>query len=263
MPLFAARSLHHRALAGLALLALAVLTSFARPAYADDLTVSAAASLTNAFGEIAKMYEAQHAGTHVVLNFAASDVLLKQIEQGAPADVFASADEVTMDRAASGGRIDAATRRDFAANSLVLIAPVGGATPATLGDLKQERYNHIAIGNPDSVPAGRYAKQALVDAGLWDALQSKLVDAQNVRQALDYVARGEAEAGFVYATDAATQAQKVRVALNLPTATPVSYPVAVVAGSAQQRAARSFVEFLLSAQSQLVLARYGFSPANP
>ena len=264
MPLFAARSLRHRpSLAGLALLALAVLMSFARPVRADDLTISAAASLTNAFGEIAKTYEAQHAGTHVVLNFAASDVLLKQIEQGAPADVFASADEATMDRAASSGRIDAATRRNFAANSLVLIAPIDGAAPAALGDLKQEGYKHIAIGNPDSVPAGRYAKQVLVDAGLWDALQLKLVDAQNVRQALDYVARGEAEAGFVYATDAATQAQKVHVALNVPTATPVRYPVAVVAGSAQQRAARSFVEFLFSAQSQAVLARYGFSPATP
>ena len=237
--------------------------SFARPACADDLIVSAAASLTNAFSEIAKTYEAQHVGTHVVLNFAASDVLLRQIEQGAPADVFASADEVTMDRAASDGRIDAATRRDFATNSLVLVAPIGGVAPAALGDLKQVSYKHIAIGNPDSVPAGRYAKQVLVDAGLWDALQPKLVDAQNVRQALDYVARGEAEAGFVYATDAATQAQKVHVALSVPTATPVRYPVAVVAGSAQERAARSFVEFLFSAQSQSQLARYGFSPAKP
>ncbi|HEY8010682.1 MAG TPA: molybdate ABC transporter substrate-binding protein [Rudaea sp.] len=237
--------------------------SFARPACADDLTVSAAASLTNAFGEIAKAYETQHAGTHVVLNFAASDVLLKQIEQGAPADVFASADEVTMDRAAGSGRVDASTRRDFATNSLVLVAPISGIAPAALGDLKQERYKRVAIGNPDSVPAGRYAKQVLVDAGLWDTLQPKLVDAQNVRQALDYVARGEAEAGFVYATDAATQAQKVRVALNVPTATPVRYPVAVVAGSVQERAARSFVEFLFSAQSQSVLARYGFSPAQP
>ncbi|MGH8122460.1 MAG: molybdate ABC transporter substrate-binding protein [Rudaea sp.] len=246
-----------------ALAVLAMLAASMRPAHAGDLVVSAAASLTNAFGEIAKTYEAQHAGTHVVLNFAASDVLLKQIEQGAPADVFASADEVTMDRAASGGHIDLATRRDFAANALVLVAPIGSAAPLTLGDLKQERYKHIAIGNPDSVPAGRYAKRALVDAGLWDALQLKLVDAQNVRQALDYVARGEAEAGFVYATDAATQAQKVRIVLNVPTATPVRYPVAVVAGSAQERAARSFVELLFSAHSQAVLAHDGFSRLTP
>ncbi len=245
------------------LLALTLLAASARPACAEDLVVSAAASLTNAFGEIAKAYEAQRAGVHVVLNFAASDVLLKQIGQGAPADVFASADEATMDHAASGGRIDAATRRDFATNALVLVTPIGGAAPAALDVLKRDSYRHIAIGNPDSVPAGRYAKQALVEAGLWDALQPKLVDAQNVRQALDYVARGEAEAGFVYATDAATQAQKVHVALRVPTTTPVRYPVAVVAASTQASTARSFVAFLLAAPSQAVLARYGFAPATP
>jgi molybdate transport system substrate-binding protein len=243
--------------------ALALLVFGASAARADDLTVSAAASLSNAFGDIAKTYETQHPGTHVVLNFAASDVLLKQIEQGAPADVFASADEATMDRAATAAKIDAATRKDFAANSLVLIVPAGSATPTALNDLKQDSYRHIAIGNPDSVPAGRYAKQALVEAKLWDTLQAKFVEAQNVRQALDYVARGEADAGFVYATDAATQAQKVQVALHVPSATPVRYPVAVIATSAQKPAARDFVEFLLSAQSQAVLARYGFRSAVP
>jgi molybdate transport system substrate-binding protein len=243
--------------------ALALLVFGASAARADDLTVSAAASLSNAFGDIAKAYETQHPGTHVVLNFAASDVLLKQIEQGAPADVFASADEATMDRAAAAAKIDTATRKDFAANSLVLIVPAGGAVPSALSDLTQERYKHIAIGNPDSVPAGRYAKQALVEAKLWDALQAKLVEAQNVRQALDYVARGEADAGFVYATDAASQAQKTHVAQSVPTTTPVRYPVAVIGASAQKPAARDFVEFLLSAQSQAVLARYGFRSAVP
>lgn len=240
--------------------AAAVFSGIAR---ADDLTVSAAASLTNAFAEIAKDYERQHPGTRVNLNFGASDVLLKQIEQGAPADVFASADEATMDRAASAGRIDPASRRDFAANSLVLIVPSGGAAPAQLAELASGAYQRIAIGNPDSVPAGRYARQALTEAKLWDTLQSRFVQAQNVRQTLDYVARGEAEAGFVYATDAASQAQKVRVALTVPTKTPVRYPAAAVGSCAQKPAACDFVRFLLDPRSRATLARHGFSPVSP
>jgi len=228
-------------------------------ARADDLTVSAAASLTNAFTDIAKTYEAKHPGTHVNLNFGASDVLLKQIEQGAPADVFASADEATMDRAASTGRVDAASRKDFAANTLVLIVPGNGAAIAQLSDLTQPTYRRIAVGNPDSVPAGRYTKQALTEAKLWDALQPKLVQAQNVRQALDYVARGEAEAGFVYATDATSQAQKVKVALTVPTATPVRYPVAAIGSCKQKPAACEFVQFLLGPESRATLSHYGFS----
>lgn len=232
-------------------------------ARADELTVSAAASLTNAFTDIAKRYEARHPGTRVDLNFGASDILLKQIEQGAPTDVFASADEATMDRAASAGRIDAASRTDFAANALVLIVPDRGAAPARLDDLAQTTYHRIAIGNPDSVPAGRYAKQALAAAKLWEALQPKLVQAQNVRQALDYVARGEAEAGFVYATDAAAQAQKVKVALTVATATPVRYPVAAVASCRQKPAACEFVQFLLGPESRATLSHYGFNAPAP
>jgi molybdate transport system substrate-binding protein len=232
-------------------------------ALADDLTVSAAASLTNAFNDIGKDFEAKHAGSHVVFNFAASDVLLKQIGEGAPADVFASADEVTMDRAVATDRVEPKTRRDFAANTLVLIVPAGSAVPGALGDLKADRFKHVAIGNPALVPAGRYARMALADAGLWDALQPRLVEAQNVRQALDYVARAEAEAGFVYATDAATQKEKVTVALTIPTSTPVRYPIAAVKGSPHAPLASEFVDFVLSAPSQATLQKYGFTPIKP
>ncbi len=243
--------------------ACAVFALAAGTAHAGDLVVSAAASLTEALKEASKNFEAAHPDTHVVFNFGASDVLLRQIEQGAPADVFASADEATMDRAAAAGRIAAATRKDFAANALVLIVPTAAAAPTSLVNLRDSAYRAIAIGNPDSVPAGRYARQALQAAQLWDALQPKLVQAQNVRQALDYVARGEAEAGFVYATDAAAQAQKVHVAFSVPTATPVRYPVAAVASCAQKPTACEFVQFLLSAQAQAVFARHGFRPASP
>jgi molybdate transport system substrate-binding protein len=262
MPMPAIRSLRSRM--GFAALAVALSASFTHAAMADDLTVSAAASLSNAFGDIAKSFEKEHPDTHVVLNFAASDVLLKQIEQGAPADVFASADEATMDRAASAGRIDAGSRRDFAANTLVLIVPGNAhATPAALGDLAAETYKRIAIGNPDSVPAGRYAKQALAEAKLWGALQARFVEAQNVRQALDYVARGEADAGFVYATDAASQAAKVKVTLTVPTTTPVHYPAAAVGTCKQKPVACEFVQFLSNPQSRATLAKYGFSAATP
>jgi molybdate transport system substrate-binding protein len=230
---------------------------------ADDLTVSAAASLANAFTDLGHAFEAAHPGAKVVLNFAASDVLLKQIEQGAPADVFASADEATMDRAAASKSIDAASRRDFAGNTLVLIVAARTKAPAALGDLNDKAYAHVAIGNPDSVPAGRYAKQALIDATLWDRLQPQLIPTQNVRQALDYVARGEAQAGFVYATDAAVQKDKVAVALTIPTATPVRYPIAVAAHSLHAELAGSFVEFVASPEAQAMLKRYGFSPAAP
>jgi len=228
-------------------------------AHAADIVVSAAASLSNAFGDLGKAYEATHAGDKVVLNFAASDVLLKQFEQGAPADVFASADEATMDRAAQSNLIDASTRRDFATNTLVLIVGGTAKSPANLQELTGADYAHIAIGNPDSVPAGRYAKQALTTAHLWDTLQPQIVPTQNVRQALDYVARGEAQAGFVYATDADTQKDRVHVAMTVPTATPVRYPIAVTSKSQHADAAKGFVAYVESADAQAVLKRYGFS----
>jgi molybdate transport system substrate-binding protein len=227
-------------------------------ASAADIIVSAAASLSNSFGELGKLYEANHPGDHVVVNFAASDVLLKQIEQGAPADVFASADEQTMDRAVQSNAIDTSTRKDFASNALVLIVGANAKVPSKLDDILNGEYTHIAIGNPDSVPAGRYAKEALTSAKLWDKVQSHIVPAQNVRQALDYVARGEAQAGFVYATDAETQKDKVRVAMTVPTSTPVHYPIAVTAKSQHAEAAKSFVALVTSAEGQSILKKYGF-----
>jgi molybdate transport system substrate-binding protein len=242
-------------LAGLRWAMLGTMTS----AYAEDLTVSAAASLSDSFGAIAKKFEATHSDSHVVLNFAASDILLRQIEQGAPADVFASADEATMSLADAAHRIVAQSRRDFAGNTLVLIVPANVAPPASLSAISGNGFQRIAIGNPDSVPAGRYAKRALQDASLWDALQPKLVQAQNVRQALDYVARGEVDAGFVYATDAATQASRVHVALTLPASPPVRYPIAVLTDSAHRTLAQDFVNFVVSTDGQALLRSFGFA----
>ena len=228
-------------------------------ATAADLTVSAAASLTNAFRELAPLFEAQNPGTKVLLNFGASGALLQQIAKGAPADVFASADQETMDQAQGQSLVAAAERRNFVSNALVVVVPGNAqAVPKAMADLAQPVYARIAIGLPASVPVGRYTKGVLEKANLWAAIEPKMIGAQNVRQALDYVARGEVDAGFVYATDAAVIPGKVKVAFAVPTEMPLLYPIAPVAGSAHAAEARKFVAFVLSAPAQAVLARRGF-----
>lgn len=238
---------------------LAVLMVLAAPgARCQELVVSAAASLTNAFRDIGRDFELAHPGVKVVLNFAASDVLLVQIANGAPADVFASADEAAMNRAESDRLLATGTRRDFAANQLVVVVPRSAAGVAALTSLAEPRFARVAVGSPQTVPAGRYAKDALERANLWTALEAKLVYTQNVRQALDYVAREEADAGFVYATDAAIMPEKVKVAFDVATSTPVRYPIAVVRDSRQPALAAAFVGHVGGALGQQTLARYGF-----
>jgi len=190
----------------------------------------------------------------------ASGVLIQQITQGAPVDVFASADQETMTRGVDQKLIDADTRRDFAANVLVLIAPAqGGPELRSLADLSRPDVKRIALGKIETVPVGRYTKQSLEAANLWTPLQPKFVQADSVRQVLDYVARGEVEAGFVYRTDAAIMADKVKVALVAGGHTPVTYPVAVVSESRQKALAKEFAEYLRSPAAQEVLARFGFA----
>jgi molybdate transport system substrate-binding protein len=230
-------------------------------ANAAELVVSAAASLTNAFTELVKAYEAAHPETNVVLNFAGSGTLLQQIDRGAPVDVFASADEITMNRAQSRHLVVAETRIDFAHNSLVLIGPSDSQLQIDgLGALRSNQIHLIAISNPDSVPVGRYARAALKAAGLWDVLMPKYINTQHVRQSLDYVARGEVDVGFVYATDAAVMPDKVRVLRRIATTTPITYPIAVVADSRNKTEAERFIEFVRSAQGESILQRAGFDP---
>ncbi|MGL5632895.1 MAG: molybdate ABC transporter substrate-binding protein, partial [Azovibrio sp.] len=171
---------------------------------AAELTVSAAASLTNAFRELAPLFEAENPGTKVQLNFGASGALLQQISKGAPVDVFASADQESMDQAQAQGLVKAEGRQNFVSNRLVLVVPSDSANvPKSLNDLTQVHYKRIAIGVPASVPVGRYTKEVLQKASLWDVVEPRMIGAPSVRQALDYVARSEVDAGFVYATDAA------------------------------------------------------------
>lgn len=228
-------------------------------AQAAELTVSAASSLSNAFKELAPAFEAQHPGTKLQFNFAASDALLAQIAKGAPVDVFASADTETMDKAQAQQLLAAGTRRNFVSNSLVLITPTDSPLALkTLTDLARPEVQRVAMGKPEAVPAGRYAKGALEAAGQWPAVAPKAVFAINVRQALDYVARAEAQAGFVYATDAAVQKDKVKLAFTVPTDLPIRYPIAAVAGAPNPAGARQFLDFVVSPDAQSVLARHGF-----
>ncbi len=238
-------------------LALACTALLALPAKASEMTISGAASLTNAFTELKGLFEKEHPGLTAHVNFAASNPLLRQIREGAPVDVFASADQATMDKAVASRVVDPSTRRDFARNELVLIVPAGGKKPADLAELKT--FRRIAAGNPGSVPAGRYTREALTTAGLWDVLQPQLIQGASVRQVLDYVARGEVDAGFVYATDARQQAGKVDVVMTVPGHRPVLYPVAVALTGKNPQMGRAFLDFLLSPQGQAILAKYGFS----
>jgi len=232
-------------------------------ARADGLTVFAAASLTDAFKDIGARWQASgHAP--VTFSFAASSTLARQIESGAPADVFASADEKWMDALAAAGKIVPATRADIVGNSLVLVEPRAGLHPV---DLKRGvdlaallgAKGRLAVGDPAHVPAGIYARQALVSLHAWNDVKDRLAPAASVRDALELVARGEAPAGIVYATD-------VRVVRDLAVAgvfpaeshDPILYPVAVTT-HATGAEARAFVAFLRDASARDVFTRYGFS----
>lgn len=239
------------------LLSLALAILMACRASAAEMTVSAAASLTNAFTEMKQEFEKAHPGLSVNTNFAASNPLLKQLIEGAPVDVFASADQETMDKAVAEKVVNPETRKNFALNDLVLIVPKGSIKPGKLDELVD--MEHIAIGNPDSVPAGRYTKASLEKAGLWNKLDNKYILASSVRQALDYVSRGEVDAGFVYGTDAQQMADKVDVALIVEGHEPVSYPIAVAITGNNPQAGQQFVDFVLSPAGQDILAKYGFS----
>jgi molybdate transport system substrate-binding protein len=226
---------------------------------AGEITVSAAISLKNAFEELGGLYRSSHR-TKVFLNFGASGDLARQIKGGAPVDVFASAAEKDMDALEKGGLLIKGSRVDFAGNEVVLVAPFEGSFKAGFEGLLSPSVKKIALGNPVTVPAGRYASQVLDHYKLSRLLKDKLVFAENVRQVLDYVARGEVDAGIVYATDASIRAKEVRISAVAPKGShkPVVYPMALVKDSRNKDAAKAFVELVLSPEGQRILAKYGF-----
>ena len=229
-----------------------------------EILVSAAVSLKEAFGEIAPRYQAA-TGVKVVFIFGGSGELARQIEFGAPADVFASAGELEMDQLAAKGLIDLQSRADFAENTLVLIVPAATDSPAaSFSDLAQSKFERIAIGNPQTVPAGHYAEEALKNNRLSDVVGRRLILAENVRQVLEYVASGEVDAGLVYSTDLSMARGRVKVLAAAPQGTygPIRYPIAIVKNSPHHDAARKFLELVLGADGQLVLQKHGFAPVR-
>ena len=229
-------------------------------AWSAEITVAAASSLSDAFKVIAAQFEKQHPAVKVNLTFGSSGTLLQQLRYGAPIDVFASADQKTMNDAQNFFLIQNATRTDFTSNRLVLITSTRNPIIIKdLNELKHANIKHIAIGNPAYTPAGRYAQDVLEQKQLWVPLQPKLIKTQNVRHALAYVVSGETELGFVFASDAQSQANKVRVVMNLVSTTPIRYPIAAAAKSSQPAEAKAFIQYVKSNAAQQVLKEHGFA----
>jgi len=247
----------------LAILVLAALFSTCPRAEAQEVTLSVAISMKDVAEDLGRAFMAARPGVRLRYNFGSSGELQKQIEAGAPVDLFVSAAPRQMDELQAKNLIVAASRRVFARNALTVIKPSDSKIDITKpADLLDARVTKIVVGNPKTVPAGQYAEESLKALALWDRLQPKLVFAENVRQALDYVARGEVDAGFVYITDAATRGRQVTEAFRPPEDTyrPVLYPAAVVAGSRHASVAQAYLDLLTSRDGQVVLGRFGFLP---
>lgn len=227
---------------------------------AAELIVSAAASLTDALNDIKGIYEAAHPNVKLSFNFGASGTLQKQISQGAPADLFLSASGKNMKSLVDEGLIDAAEQTKLLSGELVVIVPAGEGGVAKLEDLGSDAVGKVAVGIPESVPAGGYAREALTAAKLWDKLQPKTVQAKDVRQVLSYVESGNAGAGFVYRTDAiATDKVKIAFAVDPSLYKPIEYPVGIVKATQHHEAAAAFYKYLQSEEALNVFRKYGFS----
>lgn len=226
-----------------------------------ELTISAAASLTDALKEIQTNYETKNKQIKLNFNFGASGALQQQIEQGAPADLFFSAATKNMKTLVDKQLIDTALQKNLLINELVAVVPADGKVAvAKVEDLSGDNIKHLAVGEPATVPAGSYAKEALTNVKLWDALQAKIVQGKDVRQVLTYVESGNAEAGFVYKTDALTsKSVKVAFSVDPKTYTSIDYPVGIVKATKHSKETNDFYTYLQSKEAQDVFVKFGFS----
>ena len=239
------------------LLALAATVS----TWAAEISVFAAASLSDALKQLAAEHQ-QATGDVVHLNLAASSLLARQIKEGAPADLFFSADEAKMNDLAKAGLIDTTSRQSLLGNSLVIVMPLDSTlTLKSAADLAAPAVKHLALAETATVPAGIYAKEYLQKAKVWDAVAAKVVATENVRAALAAVESGNADAGIVYKTDALIS-KKVKIAYEVsgPDAPHISYPVALVKGGKNSAGAAQFLARLTSAEGRAVFAKFGFTP---
>jgi molybdate transport system substrate-binding protein len=222
-----------------------------------EARIYAAASLTEVIGAIAQKFE-QATGSHVIASYGASNTLAQQLREGAPPGVFISASVEWVDRLEGWGLVEPGSRVDLAGNTLAVIVPRGATDrPATLRDLDNPKYGHIALADPVAVPAGKYAKAALEKAGAYDGLKARIVAAQDVRTALAYVERGEAPVGIVYATDAAAST-KVEVAFRVPSDLHprIVYPMILVNGA--NRSTHELYVLLRTPEAWDAFAKAGF-----
>ncbi|MDO7907386.1 molybdate ABC transporter substrate-binding protein [Paenibacillus sp. JX-17] len=229
-----------------------------------ELTVSAAASLKEAMDQVEQKYKSLHPEVKLAINLASSGTLQKQIEQGAPVDVFISAGEKQMNQLKEEGLLKDGTDHNLLQNELVLITPAGRAGVKELQDLTGTGITHIAVGEPESVPAGGYTKQSLEHAGLWGELSPKLIFAKDVRQVLTYVESGNADAGFVYKSD--IQAAKgITTALTVDPAShdPINYPAAVIKASKHPAEAEELLNYLHSDEAADMFRAAGFGLEQP
>lgn len=255
-PTILTTSLAIKALMGLCLLSLAL------PVAAADVSVYAAASLTNALNDIAARYQSSHKD-RIKSVFAASSTLAKQIEAGAPAEIFASADTQWMDYLDQRKLVVTSSRTNLLSNTLVLIAPT--SAPRSLSIVKDQPPTfdgRLCIGEPNSVPAGIYAKQALISLGWWPALSARIVATDDVRGTLAFVERAECPLGIVYETDTKIS-QKVMIVARFPADThaPITYPFALIANASN--AARGYFIYLMGDDAQRIFRRHGFKIINP
>ena len=252
--------------AGLAMLLIAALTGCGggeeqpkAKAEPVNLTISAAASLKDAMEELKGLYVQKHSGVIITYNFAASGPLQKQIEEGAPVDLFISAGQPQMDAVAQKGLLADSSKKDLLGNELVLVAKKDSKI-GSFEDLAGSGVSQICIGTPESVPAGKYARDALTSMKLWDKLQPKLVMANDVRQVLTYVESGNVDAGLVYRTDAMI-GKDVKVVTAAPANSykPVVYPMAIIKSSKNLKDTEDFAAFLSGDEAGRVFQKYGFT----
>ncbi|MDF2501638.1 MAG: modA [Anaerosporomusa subterranea] len=225
-----------------------------------EIHISAAVSLKDTLVEIQKNYQVRNPQVKLLYNLGASGSLQKQIEQGAPADIFISAAPKQMNELEEKNLINKATRKNLVENKLVVVVPAASKLAITkYEDLIQDTVQKIALGEPKVVPAGQYAQQVLLKLDVWDKLKDKVVYAKDVRTVLAYTETGNVEAGIVYKTDAASS-QKVRIAATAPEGShqPIVYPIAVLSGAKQSKAANDFVTYLFGAESKAIFEKNGF-----
>jgi molybdate transport system substrate-binding protein len=228
---------------------------------AAEIMVFAGAGLKDTLPEVAELYRRQHPEAKVSFNFAGSGTLQKQIEQGAPADIVIFPGKKQLDALEKEGLIDKATRKKILADKLVLITPKGEEKVKSFADLASPGVGKVAIGDPATVPAGEWAKETLVNLGLWEKVQPKLVLAKDVQQVKAYVETGSVDVGLVWRSTAVTTA-KVRIAAEAPEKAhrPIFFTGAVVGSSKEKETALDFLNYLAGPEAAAVFARHGFTP---